>query len=126
MLKRRKENRLNLRKQGTACEQTAAAYLETQGYRILEKNFYSRYGEIDLIADDTGVLVFNEVKYRTDTAVWSPEEAVDRRKQRKICKTADYYRLRHQIAEDTPCRFDVIAITPEHIVLYQDAFPYQW
>lgn len=115
---------MNKRKEGTIWENAAAEYLELHGYRIIEKNFYSRYGEIDLIADDHGTLVFVEVKYRAETKIQSPEEAVDRKKQKRISRTADYYRLLHQIPEDHPCRFDVAAWTPEGIRLYRNAFPY--
>lgn len=119
-----KELCLNRRETGMVWEQAAAEYLERQGYRIVEKNFYSRYGEIDLIAEDGETLVFVEVKYRSGTKIQSPEEAVDRKKQKKICRTADYYRLVHRIPEDHPCRFDVAAWTPEGVCLYRNAFPY--
>ena len=115
---------MNRRETGAAYEQAAAKYLEQQGYRILEKNFLSRYGEIDLIAIEDGILVFVEVKYRTATDIMRPEEAVDWKKQRKICRTADYYRLRKQIPEDVPCRFDVISVTLKGITLYRNAFFY--
>lgn len=115
---------MNQRETGATYEQAAAEYLERQGYRILTKNFRSRYGEIDLIAVENGILVFAEVKYRTTTDIIRPEEAVDWKKQKKICKTADYYRLRKQIPEDVPCRFDVVSVTPEEITLYRNAFFY--
>lgn len=113
---------MNRRQTGAVWEQAAAEYLEKQGYRILEKNFCCRYGEIDLIAEDNGALVFVEVKYRADIRIQYPEEAVDFRKRKRICKTADYYRLIHQIPEDHPCRFDVAAWTPEGLRLYRNAF----
>ena len=49
---------------------------------------------------------------------------MDWKKQRRISRTADYYRVKHRILEDVPCRFDVIAVTPDEITLYRDAFPY--
>lgn len=106
-------------------EQKAAEYLKQQGYRILQRNFYSRYGEIDIIAREGRYLVFIEVKYRTNTSHGSPQEAVSRKKQRTICKVANYYRLTHGIPEDTPCRFDVVAILEDDIILLRDAFEYQ-
>lgn len=114
----------NKRAIGSAQEQAAAAYLTANGYRILERNFYSRFGEIDMIARHNGFLVFIEVKYRAGCKSESPALAVDKRKQRRICRTADYYRLRHRITEDQPCRFDVVAVTPEQIAVYQNAFDY--
>lgn len=106
-------------------EQKAAEYLKQQGYRILQRNFYSRYGEIDIIAREGRYLVFIEVKYRTNTSHGSPQEAVSRKKQRTICKVANYYCLTHGIPEDTPCRFDVVAILEDDIILLRDAFEYQ-
>ena len=115
---------MNRKETGAVYEQAAAEYLEQQGCRILEKDFRSRYGEIDLVAEEAGTLVFVEVKYRTAVTIQYPEEAVNRSKQKKICRTADYYRLRRRIPDDVPCRFDVIAITPEGITQYRNAFAY--
>ena len=102
------------RKTGTRYEGIAAAYLEEKGYRILEKNYRNRSGEIDLIAEtidqDEQIFVFVEVKYRKNTACGHPAEAVSYAKQKKISNTAMYYLLRHGLMPDTPCRFDVIAI----------------
>lgn len=99
--------------------------MKQQGYRILQRNFYSRYGEIDIIAREGRYLVFIEVKYRNNTSHGLPQEAVSRKKQRTICKVANYYCLTHGIPENTPCRFDVVAILEEDIILLRDAFEYQ-
>ena len=69
----------------------AAAYLKKKGYRILEANFRCRFGEIDLIARDGAYLVFIEVKYRSSLKDGDSLEAVNRRKQRKIIRVAEYY-----------------------------------
>ena len=74
----------NKRKLGSQKEALAAGYLEAQGCRILEKNYRNRRGEIDLILEDGGFLVFAEVKYRSTERNGLPEEAVDIRKQQKI------------------------------------------
>ena len=113
------------REKGTEFEQKAVSYLRRQGYRILEKNFYSRYGEIDLVAMDGRYLCFIEVKYRETTGKGDPLEAVDLRKQRRICKTALFYLIRKGYPDTTACRFDVIGITPEKIELIKNAFPYR-
>lgn len=99
--------------------------MKQQGYRILQRNFYSRYGEIDIIAREGRYLVFIEVKYRNNTSHGLPQEAVSRKKQRTICKVANYYCLTHGIPENIPCRFDVVAILEEDIILLRDAFEYQ-
>lgn len=114
----------NRRQIGTEEEALAAAFLKKQGYRILEHNFRCRLGEIDLIARDGSALVFIEVKYRKNGSYGHPAEAVDYRKQQKICKVADYYRMLHCIPDGQACRFDVVAIQGSGIRLLRDAFPY--
>ena len=74
----------NKRAVGSRYEEETAAFLQKNGYRILEKNFRDRRGEIDLIAKDGRTLVFVEVKYRKNVRNGYPEEAVDTRKQKKI------------------------------------------
>lgn len=105
-------------------ERQAAEFLENKGYQILHRNFCSRYGEIDLVARQGRYLVFLEVKYRKDEKGGHPLEAVDRRKQRRICKTAMYYCLRYGYGEDTPCRFDVIGILGTEIMHLEHAFAF--
>lgn len=114
----------NKRQTGSSYERIAAEYLSEQGYQILQMNYRCRIGEIDIIATDASYLVFVEVKYRSDKSCGLPQEAVGPRKQRIICKVADYYRLTHGCSEVTPCRFDVIAICGDNIELIQNAFDY--
>ena len=110
---------------GKTGERLAADYLRKKGYSILAVNFRCRFGEIDLIAKQDDTYIFIEVKYRTGRTAADPTSAVDRKKQKKISKTADYYRMLHQIPMDVPCRFDVVAETPEEIRVYANAFYYQ-
>ncbi|TGY93679.1 YraN family protein [Petralouisia muris] len=112
------------RSRGMDWERQAAEFLENKGYQILHRNFCSRYGEIDLVARQGRYLVFLEVKYRKDEKGGHPLEAVDRRKQRRICKTAVYYCLRYGYGEDTPCRFDVIGILGTEIMHVEHAFAF--
>lgn len=112
----------NKRKIGQDYENTAAEYLKQQGYEILAHNFYTRIGEIDLIARDGEYLVFIEVKYRRNASAGYPEEAVTRQKQQRIIRAARYYMLMNRIAGDTPCRFDVLAIEGTQIRLIKNAF----
>lgn len=101
----------NKRQVGAEYENRAADYLQEKDYRILEKNFRCRYGEIDLIAQDPDhTLVFIEIKYRASEAFGDPLEAVGFKKQKRISHTALYYYTYHGYAEGTPCRFDVIAV----------------
>ncbi|MCM1282664.1 MAG: YraN family protein [Muribaculaceae bacterium] len=113
---------MNRRALGTKYEELAAACLQKRGYRILERNFRCRAGEIDLIARDQEYLVFVEVKYRANADCGSPLEAVDVRKQGKLLKAARYYLMLHGYAEETDCRFDVVAIRGDAFTLVQNAF----
>lgn len=115
---------MNKRTIGTIYEQKAAAYLNENGFQILELNFYCRQGEADIIGIHQGCLVFVEVKYRKDSQNGYPEEAVGLKKQIKICRTSDYYRLTHSQYSSLQIRYDVVAVCRENIKWYQNAFNY--
>ncbi len=112
----------NNREKGSRYENMAAVYLQKEGYQILEKNFRRKTGEIDLIARDGIYLVFVEVKYRKDRAKGEPQEAVTQKKQQRIWRTAQYYMMENKIAEDVPCRFDVISFLGDKIKHIKNAF----
>lgn len=113
---------MNNREVGTNFEKKAADYLMGQGYRILDRNFRCKTGEIDLIAMDGDYLCFIEVKYRSGTAKGFPAEAITPGKMRKITRTAQFYMLLHKIPQDTPCRFDAVVILDHDISLIKNAF----
>lgn len=113
---------MNNRKVGAGYEEKAIAYLQKNGIKVVEHNYRIRQGEIDIIGYQEEYLVFIEVKYRSSSKAGNPAEAVDGRKQRKICRVADYYRYTHGIRDDSPIRYDVIAICGEEITWYQNAF----
>lgn len=94
---------------GQTGENAAARYLMLHGYRLLERNYRSRFGEIDIIAKKGETLVFAEVKTRGRCALDTPGASVDAFKQRKIIKTAQFYIINKQLA-DADLRFDVIEI----------------
>ena len=109
---------------GRAGEDRAAKYLAQQGYRVLERNFRTSHGEIDLIALHEGTIVFVEVKTRTSDAFGAPELAVTPQKQRRMVKTALGY-IKYKKLHQVPCRFDVVAIsegTEKEVALIQNAF----
>lgn len=116
---------MNKRQVGDSWEEAAVRYLEAQGMRVLERNFRCRQGEIDIIGFHEGCLCFVEVKYRRDTAFGSALEAVDARKQRKICRCADYYLYRHPACREGGVRFDVVAVCGESVQWIQNAFDYR-
>lgn len=97
------------RAKGSVGEDMACAYLTRRGYRILERNYYSPYGEVDVIASRAGWLVFCEVKARSRGDITEALEAVDLAKQRRIAGAASHY-LFTQRPRESRCRFDVIAL----------------
>lgn len=99
---------MNKRKIGSKWEEQAVMLLESKGYEILERNYRCKIGEIDIIAKDDGVLVFVEVKYRSDNTYGYSIEAVTPAKQRTIRKVAQYYMTVVYKSQYVPCRFDVI------------------
>lgn len=113
----------NNRKVGDAYEILAFRELEARGYRILEKNFRCRIGEIDLIARHHGYLVFVEVKYRKNKSAGYAAEAVTWRKQQIISRVADYY-IKTHCREIPSCRFDVAAMDGGNVTIYENAFEY--
>ncbi|MGA6826629.1 YraN family protein [Nitrospira sp. NS4] len=94
---------------GQASEARAEQFLRQKGYRILERNLRTSLGELDLVADDAGVLVFVEVKARTTEAFGGALLAVDRRKQAKLIRLASQYLARRHLTERA-CRFDVVLV----------------
>ncbi len=111
---------------GTIGEELAFHYLGGRGYKILLKNYESPLGEIDLIAKESGALVFIEVKTRTSEAMGTPAESVTFHKRHQIVKSAHYYLKRYGI-RDVACRFDVVSILLEKgreplIEVIKDAF----
>ena len=116
---------MNTRKLGNEKENRAAEYIESHGGRIIERNYRSRMGEIDLIAKDEGAICFVEVKYRRSTAKGYPSEAVGAKKQFTISRVSDYYRMVRHLPDDIPYRFDVISITADDIIWYKNAFEYK-
>jgi putative endonuclease len=94
---------------GERGEIIAADYLAKQGYKILEKNFRCALGEIDIVAEKSGRLIFAEVKTRTSERFGRPEESVHEIKQRKIVRLAEWYLRAHKIQE-RPISFLVLAV----------------
>jgi putative endonuclease len=98
-----------LRGVGQRGEEIAIEVLCDAGYEILERNFRTPIGEIDVIGREGGVLCFIEVKWRRDGALGHPAESVTREKQRRLARTAQWYLARER-AFTSAARFDVVAI----------------
>lgn len=100
----------NRKQKGAAAEAAAAAMLIQKGYRILERNWRSRYGELDIIAETEGTLVFIEVRSRSGISSYgTPSESVNARKMMQVRSTAEQY-IHYKRYYDRPVRFDVISI----------------
>jgi len=97
---------------GKRGEQIARTFLSQKGFLYITSNFHSRFGEIDLIMQDGLVLVFIEVKTRSDDSLATPQEAVTLWKIQKIIKTAEYFKLLHPKLPEA-LRIDVVAVTLE-------------
>jgi putative endonuclease len=110
---------------GQRWEALAARRLRREGYTLKERNFRARAGEIDLIAEENGVLCFVEVKGRRGEGFGAPAEAVTLEKQRRIARAAQEYLAVRRLGAP-PCRFDVVAILESdgatQITILRDAF----
>ena len=111
---------------GQRGEALAWNFLRKRGYKILEKNYRTRFGEIDVVAQKEGAVVFLEVKTRRNHRFGLPEEAVDWRKRQKLIRMAEAFLAARKL-EEKPARFDILSVTwdgvgePEFSLL-QDAF----
>jgi putative endonuclease len=101
------------RQSGARWEKTAESFLRNHGLSLLQRNFSSRFGEIDLIMEDGETLVFIEVKYRKNSHHGSGAEAVTFHKQGRISRTAGWYLAKNPHRAEQFCRFDVISIDPQ-------------
>ena len=100
---------MNLGKLGTFGEDRAAVYLKLRGWKIVERNFSCRFGEIDIIAQKGGFIAFVEVKLRSEGSFYSGREAVTVTKQRKIIAAAECWLSQHET--DLQPRFDILELT---------------
>lgn len=101
--------RSSAKHRGNQGEALVLKLLQQKGYKILERNYIFRKGEIDVIARDRGCIVFIEVKARHGSRFGQPFEAVTNKKQQLLRRTAEGYLYQKRI-KDTDCRFDVISL----------------
>lgn len=95
---------------GNIGESLAVNHLKKNGYKIIERNYKNKIGEIDIIAKKDDTIIFVEVKMRKNTNFGLPQEAVDSYKQRKIRNVATYYLKSKNLYDRASVRFDCIAI----------------
>ena len=108
------------REAGARAERQAEEYLKGRGMRILARNFRTRFGELDLVAQDGDVVVFVEVRSRSSDAFGAPQETVTLVKRRRIIRTAMAYAQSRRL--DAPMRFDVVALSPQGALHIPAAF----
>jgi len=104
---------------GKEAEDRAAAYLEGQGLRILARNWRCRGGEIDLIAESRGTLVFVEVRERASSRFGGAAASIGTTKQRRLLFAAEMYLA--GLKRVPPCRFDAVLFNAGHLEWLQDA-----
>lgn len=111
---------------GNAGEEEAASYLKKRGYKILERNYRTKFGEIDIVASKKRAIVFVEVKTRmnqlhevqlraidfqgVDNRTFLPEDNIDQRKQSKLRKLGEYYLSVHNYPENQEWQIDVVTV----------------
>ena len=95
-------------KAGAEAETLAARYLEARGLKLVERNWRSRFGELDLVLRDGDTIVMVEVRMRRSRAFGGAAASIDARKRSRLLAAAREYLAR---GPDRPCRFDVVLIT---------------
>ena len=98
---------------GESGEALAARFLREEGLEILAVNYWTRAGEIDIIAKEGETLVFVEVKTRSSTHVAQPERAVTRKKQRTINRVAEAYMRKNGLLHKVNARFDIVSVVKD-------------
>lgn len=112
---------MNNRKTSIEGENLAVQVLEGEGYKILERNFRTRAGEIDIVAKDGRIYVFVEVRARANADFGHPGETVTPAKMYKLAGAAKQWLAAHGIS-NKPCRFDVVTVLNGRAQLIKGAF----
>jgi len=116
------------RRVGNKAEELVLDYLAKQGLNLIDQNYITKFGEIDIIMQDltSNTLVFVEVRYRKDNKFSSAIETVDTHKQNKIIKSAKLFLQKHSEYQQSVCRFDVVGVESDlkypEITWIKDAF----
>ena len=121
-LARRRSVKTAMNRAGARAEELCAELLRKAGLRVLARNWRCRHGEIDLVAEEGGTLVFAEVRYRSGERFGGAAESVTAAKQARLVAAARLYLMRRPQAD---CRFDVLlldALEPGRIRWIRNAF----
>src|SRR3989344_2927065 len=98
------------RKIGDIGEEIACKYLEKRGYRVLERNYWKPWGEIDIVAEKGNLLVFVEVKSVSHVTAYRPEENVHPAKLKRLHRAIQTYLLDHKVSESTMLQIDIACV----------------
>ncbi|MCX8111321.1 MAG: YraN family protein [Syntrophorhabdaceae bacterium] len=109
------------RKEGKEGEERAVKILKAEGYRILERNYTSPFGEIDIIAEEGGYIVFVEVKKRNSQRFGGPLHSINEIKKRHMIRSAQFY-LKENRGSNKKARFDVVGIGSDGVKIVKNAF----
>jgi len=107
--------------QGRKGERIACRFLLRQGYDILARRYRGRSGELDIVAFESDILVFVEVKTRSSRQFGEPWEFVDWQKQQKLRRTAEAFIADHDLGQYT-YRFDIVSVLGKEVSLFRNAF----
>jgi len=101
-------------RKGNAAEQLACEFLQQQGLKLITRNYRCRFGEIDLILRHQQTIVFVEVRYRKANSLVNGAQSINAAKQIKLLRSASCYLQQQHLADTTPARIDVVAVTEQN------------
>jgi putative endonuclease len=113
---------ISTRDRGTRAETQVTDYLSRAGMQVVDRNFASAGGEVDIVGCHGDTYVFVEVRYRRADKLGAPVETVDGNKQRRVIKAATSWLVKRKLWDRVPVRFDVVGVTGNRIEWIKDAF----
>ncbi len=116
---------LNKKQLGDIAEKKACAFLQTKGFSLINRNYRSPFGEIDLIMQDKNEVVFIEVRSRSYTTFGTAIESINKTKQQKVIKSAVCYLQKRKWLDKVNYRFDVVGCSPTTIEWIKNAFSHE-
>jgi putative endonuclease len=119
------EKKLSKKELGDIAEKKACAFLQSKGLSLVDRNYHSSFGEIDLIMRDKNEIVFIEVRSRAYATFGTAIESINKTKQQKVIKSAVSYLQKRKWLDSINYRFDVVGCSPTTIEWIKDAFSYE-
>ncbi len=113
---------LNKKQLGAIAEEKACAFLQKKGFCLLDRNYHTAFGEVDLIMKDKDEIVFIEVRSRSYTTFGTAIDSINKTKQQKVIKSAVHYLQKRKWLDKVNYRFDVVGCSPTIIEWIKNAF----